>query len=117
MTDHQETIYILDQVTPKPGKAEAFLKAYMDRYAPGARARGMTLEHTWITPPMWLDSESNTLFIVWSLKGAGNWWAMNHMGRREKDVLDWWADADSMIESRKRSFLGNVADIASFVDV
>lgn len=114
---HDETIYLMDRITPKAGQAEAFLKAYMERYAPNARARGLKHEFTWITPPMWLDNQPNTLFIIWSVKGAPAWWAMEQSARRDPAILDWWRDADAMIESRHRCFLGNVSDIASLTNV
>ena len=69
--EHKETIYILDQITAKPGKAKELLAAYMERYAPAAKEeRGMTLVSRWITPPMWMneqDDQGNTLFITWSI--------------------------------------------------
>ena len=112
-----ETIYILDQVTPKAGRAQEFLKAYMDRYAPGAAARGMKHEFTWIGPPMWLENQPNTLFFIWSVQGAPAWWAMEHQARRDPSVMDWWREADTMIETRRRSFLSNVSDVASLTNV
>src|SRR5581483_2129564 len=49
-----EPIYQVDEITPKPGQAQEFLKTYMERYAPGAVARGFKLEFTWVSPPLWL---------------------------------------------------------------
>jgi len=112
-----ETIYILDQITPKAGRAEEFLKAYMARYAPGAAARGMKHEFTWVGPPMWLENQPNTLFVIWSVQGAPAWWAMEHQARRDPSVIDWWRDADAMVETRRRSFLSNVSDVASLTNV
>jgi len=114
---NEEPIYLLDQITPKAGQAEAFLKAYMERYAPNAKSRGLKHEFTWVAPPMWLDNQPNTLFIVWSVKGAGAWWAMEHSARRDPAIIEWWREADMMIESRRRSFASNVSDIASLTDV
>jgi hypothetical protein len=116
-TPHGEPIYILDQVTTRPGQGQAFLDAYMTRYAPGAEARGMTLVHSWVTPPLWLDDQPNTLFIVWSVKGAPAWWQMSFQSRRDPEVTAWWEEAQTMMISRHRSFLGDVADIASLTDV
>jgi len=112
-----ETIYILDQITPKPGQAQAFLNAYMEKYAPAARARGMTLVHRWVSPPMWLKEQSNTLFIIWTVQGAKAWWQMSFLGRRDPTVVGWWEEAESMIEKRHRCFLSDVADIESLANV
>ena len=115
-TPGQEKIYVVDQITPKPGQGEAFLKAYMEKYAPGARER-MTHEFTWVSPPMWLKEQSNTLYIIWSVKGAGQWWGMSQQSRRIDAVTSWWAEVDSMVVSRDRVFVSDVADIASLAHV
>jgi hypothetical protein len=113
-----ETVYIVDQITPKPGAGRSFLDAYMQRYAPGARERGMTLEHTWVAPPVWLEDGSNTLFFVWSVKGAKEVWSSLFSARRLSSVDDWWwKDAAEMIVSRERFFLSNPSDIASLTNV
>ncbi len=116
-TEHNETIYILDQVTPKPGQAQAFLAAYMERYAPAALERGMTLVNRLVSPPMWLKEQSNTLQITWSVKGAGAWWAMSHQGRRNPAVKEFWESVQPMIVTRHRSFLSDVADVESICNV
>jgi len=113
-----ETVYIVDQITPKPGMGRAFLDTYMQRYAPDATQRGMNLEHTWVAPPVWLEDGSNTLFFVWSVKGAKGVWGSMIAGRRG-NALDewWWKDAAAMIVSRERFFLSNPSDIVSLTNV
>jgi L-rhamnose mutarotase len=113
-----ESIYIVDQITAKPGMGRIFLDAYMQRYAAGAKERGMTLEHTWVAPPVWLEDQSNTLFIVWSVKGAKGVWDSLISSRRVPSVDDWWwKEAAPMIAARERYFLSNPSDIASLTDV
>jgi hypothetical protein len=116
-TEHHETIYILDEMTAKPGQAEALLAAYMEKYAPAARERGMILVHRWVTPPLWLKEQSNTLYVIWTVQGAKAWWQMSFLGRRDHAVAGWWEEAAPMIESRRRCFLGDVADLGSFSNV
>jgi hypothetical protein len=116
-TEHKETIYILDQVTTKPGQAQEFLEVYMAHYAPAARERGMTLVHRWVTPPMWLKEQSNTLHIIWTVQGAPAWWSMSHQGRRNPAVRQFWESVEPLIETRHRSFLSDVADVESLCDV
>jgi hypothetical protein len=116
--EHKETIYILDQVTAKPGQAKAFLEAYMERYAPAAKQdRGMTLLHRWISPPMWLEDEGNTLFIIWTVQGAPAWWNMSFHGRRNPAVAEFWKSIEPLIETRHRSFLSDIADVESLCNV
>ena len=116
-TEHNETIFILDEVTAKPGRARDFLAAYMERYAPAARERGMTLVHRWVAPPMWLKEQSNSLFIIWSVQGARAWWQMSFLGRRDPAVSGFWEETRPMIEKRHRCFLSDVADVESLCNV
>lgn len=112
-----ETIYVVDEIVTQPGAAQAFLDAYQERYAPGARARGLTLERVLVSPPLWLDGQSNTLTITWTLKGAAAWWQMSFMGRNDMQVVDWWAEVDELVVSRKRSFMAAAEDIKGLSDV
>ena len=107
------TVYLIDQVTPKPGLAQAFVQAWRERYVPGAQARGMRLEHIWVTPPLWLEDQSNTLTIIWSVRGAEGFWSMSYQGRQDPSLQDWWwNEAAPMIESRQRHVASDVADLA-----
>jgi hypothetical protein len=115
--EHHETIYIVDHVTAKPGRAQAFLDAYMERYAPAAKERGMTLVSRLVAPPMWLTDQSNTLLITWTVEGAGAWWGMSHQGRRNPAVREFWESVGGLIEKRHRSFFSDVADVESICDV
>jgi hypothetical protein len=109
-----ETVYLVDQVVVKPGQGEAFLNAYRERYVPGAQARGMRLEKTWVSPPMWLDDQSNTLLFIWSLQGAQGFWAMSFQGRQDPSLQQWWhEEAASMIESRQRYLASDVVDLTT----
>lgn len=112
-------IYFLDQITPKPGQAEAFFKFYMETYAPAAQARGLKLEHTWINPPIWLEgAQSNTLFIIWSVEGvAGYWKVMAAPASLDGSTSHWWRDADPMIETRSRLVLSDISNLASLNNV
>lgn len=107
-----ETLYVVDEIVARPGRARAFLEAYMERYAPGASARGLVLERVLVSPPMWLDDQSNTLIITWTLQGgAPAWWQMSFQARSDAAVTQWWAEADEMAMSRKRSYMSAVADV------
>ncbi|MGO9058518.1 MAG: hypothetical protein ACLQU2_14200 [Candidatus Binataceae bacterium] len=113
-----ETVYIVDQVTAKPGSGQAFLDAYMKSYAPGAQERGMTLQHTWVAPPVWIEDGSNTLFFVWTVKGVSQVWASLVAPRRTSAAEEWWwKEAAQMIVNRERFFLSNPSDIASLTNV
>lgn len=101
-------IWILDEVTTKPGQGPAFLAAYMARYVPGAQARGMTLAHRMVEPAMWLDDAPNRLVFVWTLPHAGAVWMSKYAARADPDVAKWWnEEAPAFIESRRRSTLAD----------
>lgn len=111
------TIYVIDEIVALPGRGREVLDAYRERYAPGAEARGMTLDRILVSPPMWLDDDTNTILITWTLKGAPNWWAMSFRSRNDPAVADWWAEVDEMIVRRSRHFATAEADMAEITNV
>jgi hypothetical protein len=111
------TIYAVDEVVPRPGEARAFLAAYMERYAPGARSRGMTLEHVRVSPPMWLEDQSNTLTITWAIEGVPAWWQMSMQGRSDPAIAAWWREADSMVVRRERRYMAAREDVEALSHV
>jgi hypothetical protein len=111
-------IWVVDEVVTRPGMGPAFLKAYMERYAPGAMARGMTLAHKMVEPAMWLDDASNTVLLIWSLPDVGATWGAKHMARGHADVRHWWdVDAPEFILSRRRSTLADADALKGLDDV
>lgn len=112
-----ETIYVVDEIVARPGEARAFLNAYMERYAPGARARGLVLERVLLSPPLWLEEQSNTLTITWTLQGVPAWWQMSLQARPDPAVASWWTEVDDMVVSRKRLFMSSIEDVEVLSDV
>ena len=106
-----KTIYAVDEIVPRPGEARAFLLAYMERYAPGARARGMTLERVLVSPPMWLEDQSNTLTISWTIAGVPAWWQMSMQARPDPAIAAWWSEVDHMVVSRSRNYMAALEDV------
>ncbi len=105
------SIYVVDELVARPGQARALLSAYMERYAPGARSRGMVLERVLVSPPMWLEDQSNTLTISWTLPSVPAWWQMSMQARPDPAVAAWWSEVDEMVVSRKRQFMSAFADV------
>src|SRR5438132_1334627 len=112
-----DKVYILDQITPKIGRAKDVAKVYMDTYVPGAKARGMTLELSLIAPPMWLENQANVLYFLWSVEGVAGWWSSQMKSRVDDGVSDWWRDLEPLIESRRRDFPADLTDIARLTNV
>jgi hypothetical protein len=111
-----DKIYILDEIVVPQADCAVLSAAYIERYAPSARARGMTLEGRWRTPPIELAGREMTLFYLWSVAGPGEWWGMRLGQARANPDLDvaiegdeektrWWRWVDGIATSRKRSFL------------
>ncbi len=110
-------VHAIDEIVANPGEGKALLEDYLARHGPGARARGMVLEQVLVSPPMWLDDQSNTLVFRWSLAGAGAWWQMRFVGGNDPDVAAWWADVDARAVSRRRFFASEPTDIERLCDV
>ncbi len=71
----------------------------------GAAERGMTLEQTWLTPPVELFDQPNTLVYLWSVPDAAAWWAMRGAAGRDPSVSEFWTDMDALCLERQRRFL------------
>jgi len=112
-----ELIYVIDEFDVLPGQGEAFLDYYMTGYAPGAEKRGMTLERVLVSPPIWLEDQSNTVIITWTLPNVGAWWGMCSLGRTDPAVLGWWAGAEKMVSRRSRKFAAASAVVSEMSNV
>ena len=118
MSDTAPTVFVIDDLIAKPGRGEALLRAYALRYAPGARARGMTLVHQLVSPPYWLPDGSNRLLFVWSVPGPASVWQMKHMGRQDPELVAWWnIEAPQLLASRTRAICAEPGDLARLADV
>lgn len=112
------TLYIVDDVTAKPGAGAAFLEAYLQRYVPGAQARGLSLLHRLVSPPVWLPDQSNRLLFIWTAEGAAGVWASKFAGRSDPALAAWWeTEAAALIESRTRAVYSDPDDVAALAHV
>lgn len=112
------TVFVIDDLTARPGQGEALRRAYLEHYAPGAQRRGMQLVHELVSPPCWLPDGSNRLLFVWTVPGPAGVWAMKHAGRHDPDVAAWWNErAPSLVASRSRSICGRAGDLGELADV
>jgi len=106
-------LYVLDELIAKPGEGLILLDAYMSDYSPGARARGMTLEHILVSPPLWMDDQPNTISITWSVAGAAGWWAMRLAAGADPGATAFWAAAGDRLLGRTRRFAAAPDDVES----
>lgn len=105
-------IYVLDELVARPGMADACRRAYLERYAPGARQRGMRLELVRMTPPLALSAASSTLQFLWSVENVQAWWAMRAAAGADPAVHAWWAQVHSLTVSRRRCMLTDLPHTA-----
>ncbi len=111
-----DKIYILDEIVVAESQLPALRQAYLERYAPAARGRGMLLEGAWRSPPVAIDGRQATLHFLWSVADISAWWGMRLGTARANAKLDvgiegdtdkasWWRYVDAMAVSRKRTFM------------
>ena len=117
MVSAEPIVYVVDEMVVPPGRARAFLAAYLERYAPGAIARGLTLDRVLVSPPVWLEDQSNTVSVSWTLRGARAWWHQSLLARHDAEVLRWWEDADELLTTRRRTVSCAPADVEGATDV
>jgi len=98
-------IHILDELTVEPENLEEVRRLMNDGYMADAAERGMTLEQTWLTPPVELFDQPNTLVYLWSVPDAPAWWAMRGAAGRDPRVAEFWAEVDAHCVERQRRFL------------
>ncbi|WP_336085560.1 hypothetical protein [Nocardia sp. SSK8] len=111
------TVYVIDTVVTKPGRARDFVDAYLRDYAPGARDRGMRLEHLVVSPPVWFTDAPNTVIATWTLDSAEDWWAMTWRGRPDESVRGWWTRAQEWILDRSRHTAAPADEVDGLNDV
>lgn len=110
-------IFVIDRVVTRPGCARRFVDAYLAEYAPGARARGMTLRDILVSPPIWFDDDINVVTITWTLPNAQAWWEMTWNGRPDPTLGEWWSRISALVAERSRSFAAAADDVDGLCDV
>lgn len=110
-------VFVIDRVVSRPGRAREFIDRYLAEYAPGARERGMTLCTLLVSPPIWYDTEPNTVTITWSLPSARSWWEMTWKGRPDPQLREWWDSVEAIIIERDRSAAAAFDDVERLCDV
>lgn len=111
-------IWVVDEIETKPGMGQAFLDAYLSRYAPGAEARGLRLAHRMIEPAMWLDDAPNRLLLIWEAADPGAIWAAKQQARQDDAVTRWWEEeAPAFLVSRRRATMAPADALAALANV
>ena len=97
-------ITVLDRIDVAPADLPALRALLRERYVPGAQERGLLLQDEWVSPPLALADQHNTLWLRWSLPDAGAFWVMRFRSG-DPAVAAFWQEIDSLVDERERRFL------------
>ncbi len=61
-------IHVLDEIVLDPRHAPDMLALLERSYLPTSEARGLTLLHRWISPPVAIEDAPNTLRLLWQVR-------------------------------------------------
>jgi hypothetical protein len=103
-TQNDDRVFIVDTIDARPGEAKKVRDAYRSEYVPGARERGMTLLHEWISPPILMDERSLRLTFIWSVPDVDGWWSMRLTTSSDISAHEFWQRLEPLIEKRERRF-------------
>lgn len=104
-------VQIIDELVARPGEGRQVLDDYMTHYAPGAKARGMTLDRVMVSPPVWMNDQPNTIVAIWSVAGADGWWGMRLAATVTPGVAEFWSLIGPRLIDRKRRFAAAPDDV------
>jgi hypothetical protein len=102
--ENDASVFIVDAIDVDAGQIRAVREAYLNEYAPGARERGMVLQHDWLSPPLALQEGRSRLTFVWAVAGVEGWWRQRFAGNFDPGVEAFWRRLEPMIIGRERSF-------------
>lgn len=120
-----DRIFILDELVVEQSRLAELRQAFLDRYVPSARARGMTLDGAWQTPPIAIPGRRVTLYFLWSVENLGGFWTMRLGGGfsnpdaepawEGEDKEQWWLHVDGIAVSRRRQIMTGVEGTVTHV--
>ena len=98
-------IYMLEEFNLKPGVLKEYVDLFHREYVPRVKARGVELVGSWITPPIEMIGEGNTVMALWSMRDQAHFWQERAAANQDQPTKDWWAKAQAYHVSRRRKFL------------
>ncbi|EGD53422.1 hypothetical protein [Gordonia neofelifaecis] len=110
-------VYLVDRVVTAPGAGEEFVRRYRDEYLPAAADRGITATTIVVSPPLWLDHESNTVTAILAVDSVSGWWTAALAGRHDPAPAAWWASVEHLVVERSRVSAAAADDLAVLADV
>lgn len=98
-------VVVQDQINLAAADLPRLRRLVEERYLPAARARGLILMDSGISPPLALGRQTNTLWLRWQLADIGAFWTMRAMAGMDAGVAAFWAEVDGFCPARQRDFL------------
>lgn len=98
-------IYIMDQITLKPGSVKAFMDCFEADYLPASVQRNMNLYLHSVSPPVELDGQSSDVVLLWQINEIGEFWSMRKEAKVDASVAEFWQKSEVWIENRSRKVL------------
>lgn len=101
----EDAIHLLDEFVVEPAQLPALRALLTERYLPGARERGLALAGEWVSPPVAIPGEPNTLWLLWRLPDVAGWWQMRFQAGADPAVAALWAELAPLCRARRRHTL------------
>lgn len=99
-------VHILDEIVLDPGSIAPVLQLLEEKYLPGLAARQtLSLQQRWVSPPVQLDAQSNTLWLLWEASDPYGYYTMR--GTAGEDVQRFWETVDGLCLRRRRHVMGD----------
>jgi ABC-type uncharacterized transport system permease subunit len=97
-------IHILDEIPLAAARLAPVLEALERLYLPACAARGLTLEQRWVSPPVVVPGQMNTIWLLWQVADVWAYYAMRSAAGDE--VRAFWDLVEADCDGRRRHVLG-----------
>ncbi len=99
-------VHILDEIVLQPGDIAAVLQLLETQYLPGLPSRHtLALSRRWISPPVQLEEQPNTLWLLWEVTDVMGYYTMR--GTAGPEVAAFWAAVDTLCLQRRRHVMAD----------
>lgn len=99
-------IHILDEIVLQPEDINTVLQLLENQYLPGLAARRtLRLTQRWVSPPVRLDVQPNTLWLLWAVTDVYGYYTMR--GTAGPEVSAFWEAVDQLCLQRRRHVMGD----------
>ncbi|OAJ57393.1 hypothetical protein A6V36_31740 [Paraburkholderia ginsengiterrae] len=96
-------IHVLDEILVNAEHLPAVLTLLQERNLGDSSARGLALLNRWVSPPVAIPGESNTLWLLWQLPDVFAYYGMRAAAGLE--VIEFWSAVDQLAHRRRRHVL------------